>query len=171
LPGRANRGNSLVPGLYGMFTTADGHIAVVGVVGSARTTFFEVVGRPDLTEQFDQLYYFDAEKGELYPHLDAAFLTRTTAEWCELLREAGVRHAPVRNYAEVVADPGSWENGYFSMCDDGGEQVVGSPVRFTGTPARVLGPAPELGQHTEEVLLEAGFSWEEIAALSEQGAI
>ena len=46
-----------------------------------------------------------------------------------------------------------------------------SPVQLSKTPARIRGLAPELGQHTEEVLLEAGYSWEEIEALCREGAI
>jgi crotonobetainyl-CoA:carnitine CoA-transferase CaiB-like acyl-CoA transferase len=181
LPGRANRGNALVPGLYGMFTTSDGHIAIVGVVGADRSKFFELVGHPEWVQQFEQTYLFDDARAVIFPLLDDAFSARTTAEWCQILRDAGIRHAPVRNYAEVVDDPGAWQNGYFAQIEDAGvgyggsgdvgERVVGSPVRFSGTPARVLGAAPELGQHTEEVLLEAGFSWEEISELSAQKAI
>jgi formyl-CoA transferase len=50
--------------------------------------------------------------------------------------------------------------------------MVNHPVRFSAAPeVGVRGPAPEFGQHTEEVLLEAGLSWEEIAALRAQGVI
>jgi len=48
---------------------------------------------------------------------------------------------------------------------------VKSPVAFGATPSAVAGPAPELGQHTEEVLLEAGFGWEDIARLKDSGAL
>jgi formyl-CoA transferase/CoA:oxalate CoA-transferase len=172
-PGRANHGHAMVPGLYGIFRTGDGWIALVGVIGPARTMFFDLVGRPDLAERFDQFYYFQAEKEALFPLLDEAFSTRPTAEWCDILRQAGIRHSPVRDYAQVVADPGVWENGYLTR-DDGSDRrdvAVGSPVRFSATPARRGGLAPELGQHTEEVLLEAGYTWDEITSLSDAGAI
>ena len=173
VPRPPNRGNSMIPGLYGMFPTADGWIAIVGVVGSARTTFYEQVGKPELSEQFSQPLYSEADKRELFPVLDEAFSRRTTAEWCQLLRDAGIRHAPVRNYAEVVSDPGVWDNGYLAKVEgpDGEVPVVGSPVRFAETPAQPGAVAPELGQHTEEVLLEIGLSWDEIGQLSESGAI
>jgi formyl-CoA transferase/CoA:oxalate CoA-transferase len=174
--GRSNRSHPLVPGLYGIFPTADGWIAVVGVVGAARRVFYETIGRPDLIERFAQPMYFAPEKAQLWPILDLVFAARPTAEWCQILGAAGLRYAPVRDHAQVVADPAIWENGYLIEVDDPAEptgrvRVVNTPVRFSATPSSPGVRAPELGQHTEEVLLEAGYSWEEIAALSEAGAI
>jgi crotonobetainyl-CoA:carnitine CoA-transferase CaiB-like acyl-CoA transferase len=50
-------------------------------------------------------------------------------------------------------------------------QVVASPIEFSATPSSTRRAAPELGEHTEEVLLEHGYTWEDIAALKEKGAI
>src|SRR4051812_10571806 len=115
--GPANRGNPLIPGLYGIFPTSDGWIAVVGVVGPARSKFFEVIGRPELIDEFPQLFYWNEEKAQLFPKLDETFSTQTTAEWSKVLTEAGLRNAPVRNYAEVVDDPAIWANGYLAKLD------------------------------------------------------
>jgi crotonobetainyl-CoA:carnitine CoA-transferase CaiB-like acyl-CoA transferase len=167
--GRSNRGHPLIPGLYAVFPTADGWIAVVGIVGPLRQTFFDVVGRPELAERFSQPLYWEAEKAELFPLLDEAFKAATTAEWCERLRAAGLRHAPVQDHGQVIADPNVWANGYLANVD--GTDVVAAPVAFSDTPARSSAVAPELGQHTEEVLLEVGYSWEDIARLQESGAV
>jgi crotonobetainyl-CoA:carnitine CoA-transferase CaiB-like acyl-CoA transferase len=168
--GRSNRGHPMVPGLYGIFPTSDGWIGIVGVVGKARQTFFEVVGAPELSERFPQLLYWEAEKSEVFPVLDRQFSTRSTEEWCKILGAAGLRYSPVRDHAQVVADRAVWDNGFFVKTPDG-DSVVASPVRFSDTPAQPGSTAPELGQHTEEVLLEIGYTWDEIAALAEQGAI
>ena len=171
--GRANRSHPLIPGIYGIFPTADGWIAVVGIVASLRPTFFDVIGRPDLHEKFPELFYWEHDKAALFPELDAAFATATTAEWCARMAAAGLRHAPVRDHAEVVADPMAWEQGFFATVDgpDGPTDVVAAPVRFSDTPAQSPAFAPELGQHTEEVLLELGYEWEDIARLRDSGAI
>ena len=172
--GRANRGNPFVPGLYAIFPTADGWLAVVGVVGRARTRFFDVIGRPELAEQFPQPLYFEEERAALFPLLDEVFRTRPTGEWCEVLGAAGLRFAPVRDHGEVVADPMVWDNGYLvrAPAQDGTETaVVAAPVRFSATPAEVRADLPELGQHTEEVLLELGYTWDDIGELSAAGAI
>ncbi len=171
--GPAHRGHPMVPGLYGIFPTSDGWIAIVGVVGSARDTFFKSIGRPELAERFPQPFYWAEEKAELFPLLDATFSERPTHEWCALLSDAGLRFAPVRDHAAVCADPGVKANGYVSEVDgpDGPETVVCAPIRFSDTPATPPSFAPELGQHTEEVLLELGYSWDDIARLRERGAI
>jgi crotonobetainyl-CoA:carnitine CoA-transferase CaiB-like acyl-CoA transferase len=62
-------------------------------------------------------------------------------------------------------------NGYITSVDGSDTDVVRPPVRFTDPLGPVRGEVPELGQHTEEVLLESGFSWEEIGSLSAKRAI
>jgi len=167
--GRANRGHGLIPGLYGIFRTADGWIAVIGILPHLRQTFFELLGRPELTERFDQVLYWEAEKAELFPLLDEAFATATTDEWCERLRAAGLRHAPVRDHGQVIADPNVWANGYLVNVD--GTDVVAAPVSFSATPAQTPVVVPELGQHTEDVLLEVGYTWDDITRLQDAGAV
>ena len=75
----------------------------------------------------------------------------------------------MRTYAEVADDPQVWENGYLAEVD--GVRVVGTPIRLSDTPARVGGPAPDLGADTMEVLAAAGFSDDELAELVAAGAI
>jgi crotonobetainyl-CoA:carnitine CoA-transferase CaiB-like acyl-CoA transferase len=167
--GRANRSHPLVPGMYGIFPTADGWIAIVGVLGPARAKFFDLIGRPELEQQFAQMLYWDAEKRALFPEIDAALRTATTNEWCATFAAAGIRHAPVRDHAEVIADRNVWANGYLTNVD--GLDVVAVPVEFSETPGAPPSTAPELGQHTEEVLLELGYTWDDIARFQADGAL
>ncbi len=173
--GPSGRSHPMIPGIYGLFPTADGWIAIVGVAGPARDHFYRTIGRPDLIERFKTLLYFEDDKAALWPILDAVFSTKSTAEWCELLGAAGLRFAPVRTHAEVADDPGVRANGYIASVEDhgtlGSDAVVRVPVRFSDPVPTVSMHSPELGQHTEEVLLEAGYSWDEIATLAAEGAI
>ena len=175
LPGRANRGHPLIHGGYGIFRTSDGWVALVGVPPAARAAFYEAINRPDIAadERFAPLLYSKSIRNELFAELADSFSGRTTAEWCQSLHAIGVRYAPVRNYAEVVADESVYDNGYLVRAQhpDGYEvTVVGSPLRMSDTPVTPGVVAPELGQHTEEVLLEAGFTWDEIADLHSRNA-
>jgi crotonobetainyl-CoA:carnitine CoA-transferase CaiB-like acyl-CoA transferase len=173
--GPSARSHPMVPGLYGMFPTADGWIAIIGVIGPARDLFYRTIGHPELIERFDQLLYFEDDKAELWPILDEAFSSKTTQEWCDLLGAAGLRFAPVRDHAAVAADPGVRANGYIARNVDPDPSdsplAVRTPVRFSGDMKSPGSHLPELGEHTEEVLLEAGYTWDEITSLSDDGAI
>lgn len=169
-------GHPLVPGVYGVVPTADGAIALVGVTPPVRADFFATIGRPDLAddERFMARVVRPEDRDELFTALGAAMRTRTTAEWGALFGNSDIRWSPVRNRLDVAADPDLHESGYFytDHHPEWGEvTMVGHPVRYSDTPARVGGLAPELGQHTEEILLELGRDWDDIAALREGGAL
>lgn len=176
IPGRANFGHPMIKAAYGIFQTADGWIGLVGVPPHARDGFFVAIERPDLALDArlqgialppEDLAWF---KGQLA----ATFKTRTTAAWGEILGAAGVRYAPVQDYAAAAADPGIWENGYLAeVADDAGlkRRVVGTPIRMGATPLSPGAEAPSLGEHTEDVLREIGIEADELAALREQGTI
>ena len=173
--GRANDGHSLIKGIYGIFETADGWIAIPGVPPHARDAFFIAVGRPDLTldDRLQGVAVHDAFDW-LMDQLVAAFKAQPTAYWCGVLREAGLRYAPVRDHRQVLEDPGAWENGYFAEVADtegGPTRVAGAPIRMSGTPLKPGANAPQLGAHTEEVLREAGIDDGELAVLREQRTI
>ena len=105
--------------------------------------------------------------------LDAVFGSRTLAEWRERLDDVEGVWAPMQTAKEVGVDPQVVANGYLTEVDRGDGTtftLVASPVQFDET-TPALRPGPDMGQHTEEVLLAAGYSWEELAALKEAGAI
>ena len=176
ISGPSGRSHPMIPGIYGVFPTADGWIAIVGTAGPARDVFYRTIGRPDLIERFHTLLYFEDDKAELWPILDEVFATKRTAEWCELLGAAGLRFAPVLDHAEVAADAGVRANGYIASVEDPDApgtvaEIVRAPVRFSDPVPEARPRAPELGEHTEEVLLQAGYSWDDIASLAAEGAV
>ena len=116
-----------------------------------------------------------ANAAALVARFDALFATQPRDHWVDLLSRHHLMAARVQDYDELAHDPQVIANRYIVEIDhpSGGRvKMVNHPVRFSAAPeAGVQGPAPEFGQHTEAVLLEAGLTWEEIAALTEAGAI
>ena len=175
--GPPNHGHPMVPGVYGIFPCANGEwLAVVGVVGPLRPKFYDVIGRPDLSTdpRFAAPILWGDAKLALFEEIATATRSQPRDHWCALLRAAELRYAPVRDHAEVVDDPQVWANGYLAEGTDSAgtaQRIVGVPIWFSETPAVPGGPAPELGAHTEEVLVELGYEWDEILALRDAGSI
>ncbi|MDY6853947.1 MAG: CoA transferase [Thermodesulfobacteriota bacterium] len=111
--------------------------------------------------------------GEIMKITRKAFLTKTRDEWWQLFREAELPSAPVQDCSDLVNDPQIIANEYITEIEDpahGKIKVPGIPVKLSETPGRVQGTAPELGQHTEEILIDIlGYTWEDIAKLQEKG--
>jgi crotonobetainyl-CoA:carnitine CoA-transferase CaiB-like acyl-CoA transferase len=111
---------------------------------------------------------------ELVALLDAIFAARPLAEWGAIFDRAGMWWAPVQTTMEVIEDPQAIAAGAFvdvPLAEGGTIPAVASPLDFSATAWAPRAAAPELGQHTEEVLLELGYDWEAIAGLKERGAI
>src|SRR4030095_3559490 len=105
--------------------------------------------------------------------LDEIFAQRTLDEWRTALAEAEGVGAPMQTPLELYDDPQATANGYLRPVqrEDGSSfTLVSNPLQFDETPP-TLRPAPDLGQHTEEILLELGMTWEEMAKYKESGAI
>ena len=106
--------------------------------------------------------------------LAPGFKKKTTEEWGQILDAMEVRYAPVNDYEQAANDNLVLENNYLVDLEDSSgniRRVVGSPIKMSGTPPEISAEAPQLGQHTEEILLELGYDWEEISELRETSAI
>jgi CoA:oxalate CoA-transferase len=174
--GRSNRGHPLLHAVYGIMPTADGYIALVGIPPPLRTAFYNAIGRPDLLEvpRFSAMFLDKHDKQDLFDILETVFVTKTTAEWCAILKAAGQRFAPVNTYADVINDSQVLENGYIIEIDHpewGRVKSIGTPIFMSDTPLVPGEVAPEVGQDTEVVLLELGYSWEDIERLKEGRAV
>jgi crotonobetainyl-CoA:carnitine CoA-transferase CaiB-like acyl-CoA transferase len=110
----------------------------------------------------------------LTDEIDRAVAARTSVQWGPVFDRCNLVWAPVRTDAEVLEDPQAEAIGAFATVDHPnirGCRVVNSPIEFSGTDRQPHRAAPELGQHTEEIALQLGLSWEEIAHLKASGAI
>lgn len=116
-----------------------------------------------------------ANRVELVRILDETFAQKTYAQWERVLRESGdFIFAPVQRLSELKDDPQVIANGYIAEVDHpvlGRVRLADHPVRYSGTPHRIRRVAPELGEHTEEVLLGLGYSWADMERLRDQGVI
>ena len=111
---------------------------------------------------------------ELISIFDGIFASKTREEWMRILEEHGCIYTPVQSIPEVVEDPQVLANNYLIHVDHpnyGPLKTMGFPWDLSETPASWRRGAPKLGEHTEEVLLEIGYSREEIAKLREEGVI
>jgi len=173
---RAGRGHPYLPTIWRVFKTADSYAVVGGLPENRWPAFCQAVSLPEIEHDPRFKRYFDrmTHLSELYELLDGAFATKTTAEWMELLQAADCICAPVAGYEDVLHDPQVRANEYIVEVEHpsrGRIPVVGAPWRFSETPAEIAAAAPELGQHTEEVLLELGYGWPEIGGLREKGVL
>jgi crotonobetainyl-CoA:carnitine CoA-transferase CaiB-like acyl-CoA transferase len=133
------------------------------------------IGREDLRDdpRFVDIVARRRHRGDLMAILDATFATRSLDEWRKVFDGENVWWAPVQSVNEVSEDEVADASGAFVEVETGRGRVrmVKAPAEFYGTPARVRGTVPELGQHTEEILLELGWDWPRIGQLKSAGVI
>ncbi len=138
--------------------------------------FSEVVGRPEWAAdpRFETVANRVEHMSELTDLMDAVFATKSLAEWGVLFDQAGFVWGPAATVAELATDPHAEAVGLFPEIEHptaGRFRTVAMPIRITGADIGPRGVAPDLGQHTAEVLTEAGLSQDEIAALLADGVI
>ena len=160
---------------YQAFRTADGWINVGASNESTWAHLTEALARPDLRDDprfatnRDRIGHVEALEGVLAP----CFLERTTEAWLGVLDLAGVPAGPVASVGEMLEHPQTLARGMVVEVEHtrlGRVRSLGSPVKLSGQGPEGLRPgAPILGEHTREVLLEAGYSGEDIDGLIEEG--
>jgi crotonobetainyl-CoA:carnitine CoA-transferase CaiB-like acyl-CoA transferase len=159
---------------YEAFRTADGWLNL----GAANQTNWERMLKVIDAEQLAEDPRFATNRTRMENRADLAaalapyFKPQTTQHWLEALEAAGVPAGPVLSIDEMHADPQTIARDMVPEVDHpvaGTVKTIGAPVKFHGTPGGVKRPAPLLGQHTEEVLAEAGFSADEIRAIIDAG--
>ena len=160
----------------GAFKTRDGYINIATTGGKMWERFCRTLGDESLAQKKEyrtaeaRSKHRDALNAEIETHLQS----RTGAEWVEHFNKVGVPCGPIYSIDQVFADPQVRHLGIAQTVAGNGKPkltLVGQPMSLSRTPSRLAAPPPRLGQHTDAVLKEFGFSAREIKALYKAGAV
>lgn len=164
---------SLSPG-HRAVRTADGWACILPYSRKNLVDFFTEAGAPELAEdeRFGTPEQLAEHFGELYELIEKVAVGRSTAEWEAVCARLSIPFAPVLELDQVTEDAYVRETGLLETAEhptEGAYRVIGTPVRFSATPAELRRHAPRLGQDNEEVLAELGYAPEQRRALAEAG--
>jgi crotonobetainyl-CoA:carnitine CoA-transferase CaiB-like acyl-CoA transferase len=171
-----------VPGTYGVYETKDGHAIFHAFARTEEAwhAFCAFAGHPDVAED-DRWNSVQKRMGmgsdaegvtarQVRPFMEEAFKSKTLAEWTAFLdSQPEIIYNKVATYDEVLADPQAAANDYFVEMDvphAGRKKLIGNLVHLSETPGAPKPGIPELGQHTEEILLDLGYDWPEIVEIN-----
>jgi crotonobetainyl-CoA:carnitine CoA-transferase CaiB-like acyl-CoA transferase len=154
--------------------TRDGYLAVLVYIDKHWKTFFDIIGQPELINDpvFATMASRSANIAEVYAWLGQIIARKSTAQWLELLKDSDIPHAVSRTVDSLLEDEHLKAVGFFQEVDhpsEGRLRMTGIPSTWSATPLSIRRLAPRLGEHTNEVLKEAGYSDEQIAALAQRG--
>lgn len=161
---------------YQAFATQDGYINIGAANQNNWERMCRAVGREDLLD--DDRFASNPERmvsiEALTPIMEETFRTQTTAHWVETLEKAGVPCGPIYNIEQVYADPHVQSRDMAVELEhpkSGAIRNIGVPVKLSDTPGSVRTPAPLLGQHSDEVLVQFGYAATDITAFKNAGVL
>jgi crotonobetainyl-CoA:carnitine CoA-transferase CaiB-like acyl-CoA transferase len=157
------------------YPSKDGYFALLPYTDGHWREFCQLVGREDLLndQRFTSLASRLANVGDYYATLSELCKQRTNAEWTELLKNSNVPHGPVNTLEDLLEDKHLHATGFWKELEHPSEGKIRAPdiaPRFSRTKPEIRRLQPRLGEHSVEVLEEAGFSKAEIDAMVTSGA-
>ena len=160
---------------YQALKTKDGHINIGAPNQSNWERFANAIERTDLVarNEFKDNASRLVNRESLEVELELTLTTKSSGEWLEVLEKCGVPAGPILNVSEVWNDPQIQARNMEVTLDHptaGKIKNIGLAAKLYSTPGRITKPAPLLGQHTREVLMNAGYSKKNIEALVDSGA-
>ncbi|MGH8740074.1 MAG: CaiB/BaiF CoA transferase family protein, partial [Burkholderiales bacterium] len=158
------------------YTTADGYINVAASGEGMWQRLCEAIGRPQLLEapEFKGAENRAQHRAALNRALNESLQTKKSLEWVELLNKAGVPCGPIYSVDRVFADPQVRHLDAAAEVEHpllGRFRVLGQAVKLSRTAATVAAAAPEVGQHTDEILKELKYSESEMREMRERGIV
>jgi crotonobetainyl-CoA:carnitine CoA-transferase CaiB-like acyl-CoA transferase len=158
------------------YPTSDGHVSVLIYTDRHWQAFFDAIGRsgefranPRLSDHATRARHYN----EVYGMVADILLTRTTAEWMALFERCDIPCAPMNTLDDLIDDPHLAAVGFFQNAvhpTEGPMRYTGIPSRWNGEALTVTRHAPALGEHSREILAEAGLAAADIDALINSGA-
>ncbi len=157
------------------YPTKDSYIAILPYLDAHWEKFCRLTGHPELIDdpRFKTLANRVRNIDATYSKTSEIMATRTTAEWLKVFDKSGVPVIVVNTLEELITDPHLTATGFWQFQEhptEGRLRMASFPVNFSASPAAITRPAPRLGEHTVEVLREAGLSDKEIGQLTASGA-
>lgn len=156
------------------YQTSDGYLCILVYNDKQWKSFSDAIGQPDLMQ--DPRFATQANRArhisEIYAWLAGVIRKRSTAEWMAMMEKADIPVAPVNDVSDLVADPHLAATGFFSMEEhpsEGRLRTMRTPTNWSDSPPGPQRHAPRLGEHSAEVLKEAGYSDDEIARMAKEG--
>lgn len=173
-PQAGNHHPTLLP--MGTFATADGHMNIAAPGNSRFRQLCEAIGAPDIaaTADYATNALRSANRASLNAEIERHTAKQTTAHWVGILNAVGIPCGPIYSIDETFGDPQVQHLGMAAGVDHetlGRIDVVRNAVSMSRTQHSLTKPAPDRGQHTDEVLAEAGITADRIAELRQLGAI
>ncbi len=158
------------------YKTQDGYICVMASTDRMFFSFCDLVGRPELKDdpRFSERSQRAANLKEVYKITEEALAARTSAEWLELLEKADIPASPMHTIESLLEDPHLDDVDFFQIEEhptEGRVRTMKLPMHFSASPAKNHRPTPRVGEHSFEVLREAGLSTQEIEKLVADGVV
>ena len=161
---------------YQAIACADGYITLGGANDRIFKKICDALGHPEwltMAEYCDNAARV-RHRDSLAKKIEAVTASQPRAHWLALFDDNEIPCGPINDYAQVFADPQVRARGMVVETEHptlGRIKTLGSPIKMSATPADVARPAPRLGEHSDEILSEAGYSTTEIAALRTQRVV
>lgn len=175
VPGQAgNNHPTSIP--TGVFKTRDGHMNLAVAGQEIWKRFAAAMGRDDWTtdDRFSTAPARSENRDALGSEIEKITATKTTAEWSEIMNDAGVPAGEINDIGQVFANPQVHHLGLsqpVTSQERGETKLVGQPILMNRTPSHIAAPPPLAGQHSYGILKEIGYSDEQIDSMKAQGAI